>query len=377
MAIEKIEIQNEKGEKVQAMAPFVVSASRSTDLPAFFADWFIRRLGNKVDGYVVWYNPFNQKPVYVSFRKTKVIVFWSKNPKPLMKHLDKLDALNIHYYFQYTLNDYENEEFERSVPSLGKRIETFKELSKRVGASRVIWRFDPLIFTKTITPRELATRIFKISKLLKGYTNKLVFSFVDVKEYRKVQNNLLKESKALAADYTKETIQDVQASPEQIEEFCGYMVKMRQYWEEHGWDLVIATCAEEVDLQKFGIEHNKCIDDQLIYREFSNDPEVAEFLKPKKKKVSHDLDLFSMENQEPPKIIPILTSMKKDAGQRKACGCVESKDIGMYNTCVHGCIYCYANTTIDLAERNRKRHHENPNAESIWIPEQNKDTSVV
>jgi DNA repair photolyase len=372
MAIERIEITTEAGERVIAMAPFVVSASRSTDLPAFYSDWFMRRLGDKEHGYAVWYNPFNQKPVYVSFAKTKVIVFWSKNPKPLMKHLNRLDELGIHYYFQFTVNDYEAEGFERNVPSLEKRIETFKALSDRVGPGRVIWRFDPLIFTPQLTPRVLATRIFNLSKALKGYTDKLVFSFIDVSEYRKVQNNLLKYSETLASEYTKDTIQNVQATVEQIEEFCGYMQKMKEYWKTKDWDLTLATCAEGADLASFGIEHNKCIDDALIAREFADDPEVAEFLKPKKRRGSKpaEFDLFGEAPAEPRKVIPITeTSMKKDAGQRKECGCVESKDIGMYNTCVHGCIYCYANTTMELAKKNLKRHHDNPHAESIWAGE--------
>ncbi len=379
MATQKIKIKTQDGTEVEAMAPFVVSASRSTDIPAFYGKWFMQRLGNKKDGYVVWYNPFNRQPIYVSFVNTKIIVFWTKNPKPFLGYLDDLDNLGFHYYFQYTVNNYEEEGFEPNIPSLQKRIETFQSLSKKVGPERVIWRFDPIIFTPTLTPRVIATRIFEISKQLKGFTNKLVFSFIDVDAYRKVQNNLLKNPK-LSCQYTKETISHVQGSMEQIEEFCDYLQKMRMHWLEKGWDLTLATCAEKVDLDRYGIEHNKCVDDVLMYQAFGDDPLVADFLNIQKQsnlpflnlsQMSLDADLFPEEKKQ--KIIPIVTSLKKDKGQRKECGCVESKDIGSYNTCANGCIYCYANTSEKEAKKNLKRHHEffkryNKYPESIVVP---------
>ena len=365
MATEKIEITTDAGMAVKAMAPVIVSASRSTDLPAYYADWFMTRFQGG-EGYVVWYNPFNRKPVYVSFKKTKVIVFWTKNANPLIKHLKTLDDAGIHYYFQFTINNYEPEQFEPNLPSLEKRIETFKALSDLIGPDRVIWRFDPIIFTSTLTPKEIATRIFRISQKLYKKTNKLVFSFIDVEEYRKVKNNLLKYSEALSQEFSKSTISQVSGNEELIDELCGYLQKMRQYWLEKGWDLELATCAEKVDLAKFGIQHNKCIDDALLLKCFGDDSELMEFLKPKVK--CESLELFAPDETEK-KIIPI-TSLKKDAGQRKECGCVESKDIGMYDTCVNGCIYCYANATREQAIKNLQRHRKNKFAESIWVPQE-------
>ena len=101
---DKVKIVRDTGEVVDGVAPVIISASRSTDIPAFFARWFMNRLAK---GYCVWYNPFNQQPMYISFEKTKVVVFWTKNPKPIIKYLPELDRKGIHYYFQYTLNDYE------------------------------------------------------------------------------------------------------------------------------------------------------------------------------------------------------------------------------------------------------------------------------
>ena len=168
--------------------PIIVSASRSTDIPAFYAKWFVNRLAA---GYAVWYNPFNQQPMKISFEKTKVVVFWTKNPAPLIPYLHELDERGIHYYFQFTLNDYEVENFEPNVPALEERVETFKRLSALIGKERVIWRFDPIIMTSRLQPRDILKKVWKIGNLIKGCTEKLVFSFVDVKSYRKVQNNLI------------------------------------------------------------------------------------------------------------------------------------------------------------------------------------------
>lgn len=106
---DKIEMANDQGESVEAQAPVIVSASRSTDIPAFYGEWLMDRLDK---GFVKWTNPFNGVPLYISFAKARLFVFWSKNPKPMLAHLDKLDAKGLHYYFQYTLNDYDEEGFD-------------------------------------------------------------------------------------------------------------------------------------------------------------------------------------------------------------------------------------------------------------------------
>ena len=131
----KVQIRNRQGNIVDATTPVIISASRSTDIPAFFAKWFINRLAA---GDCVWYNPFNQQPMYISFAKTKVVVFWTKNPAPIIPYLLELDKRGIHYYFQITLNDYEKEHLEPNVPPLTKRLETFKHLSSLIGKERVI-----------------------------------------------------------------------------------------------------------------------------------------------------------------------------------------------------------------------------------------------
>lgn len=345
---EKITITRDTGEAVEAIAPVIISASRSTDIPAFFARWFINRLAK---GYCVWYNPFNQQPMYISFKNTKVVVFWTKNPEPLIKYLPELDARGIHYYFQYTLNDYEKEGFEPNVASLEQRIETFKKLSDLIGKEKVIWRFDPLILSDQLTPRKLLQKIFHIGNRIKGYTDKLVFSFVDVRAYRKVQNNMVKETSL----YSKENVTSAEPDGALREELVSGLSKLREHWKSEGWEIELATCGEEVDLEKYNISHNRCIDGELMERIFPEDQELIYYLKTGK---LPEPDLFGVIPELPPK-----SKNLKDKGQRKACGCMISKDIGMYNTCRHFCVYCYANTSRELVEKNKSKHNEN--SESI------------
>lgn len=346
--MDKILIKTDNGEHVEATAPVIISASRSTDIPAFYAKWFFNRLAK---GYCVWYNPFNQQPMYISFKNCKVIVFWTKNPEPIIPYLPELDKRGIHYYFQVTLNDYMQEAFEPNVPPVDKRIETFKKLSQMIGKERVIWRFDPLIVTPQLTPRTLLTRIWHIGNELKGFTDKLVFSFVDVKAYRKVQKNLIKET----SYFTKEDVEKAEMTDTQRMEIVEGLVKMREIWKQGGWNLQLATCAEEMDLEKYGIAHNCCIDGELMKRIFADDKELVYYLHTGK---LPEPDMFG---ELPP--IPEKIKSLKDKGQRKICGCMISKDIGMYNTCRHFCVYCYANTSKDAVLKNKDKH--NADSESI------------
>ena len=341
---EKITITRDNGEQVQATAPVIISASRSTDIPAFYAKWFINRLKA---GYCVWYNPFNQQPCYVSFAKTKVVVFWTKNPEPMIPYLHELDERGIHYYFQVTLNDYVEEGFEPGVGDLQHRIEVFKQLSDKIGKEKIIWRFDPLIITKDLTPRKHLTKIYHIGNQLKGYTDKLVFSFIDVRAYRKVQSNLVKETNY----FTKANVESAEPMEIQIDEIVDGLAKLRDYWAKEGWNLTLATCGEKVDLQKYGVEHNRCIDGELMKQIFKEDKELVYYLCTGK---LPEKTLFGDVPEIP--LNPKNAAQMKDKGQRLVCGCMISKDIGMYNTCRHLCVYCYANTSKELVLKNKKRH---------------------
>ena len=343
---QQIQIQRENGETAKAQAPVIVSASRSTDIPAFYADWFFHRL--KV-GYSAWTNPFNGVKSYVSYENTRFIVFWSKNPRPLFPHLDYLRDRNIGCYIQYTLNDYEKEGLERGVPKLSERIDTFKQLVDKLGKGRVIWRFDPLLLTDDISLDALLSKIEHIGDLLQGYTEKLVFSYADILSYRKVKANLKKNH----IPYHKWT------EPQMLE-FAERLAELNKKW---GYTL--ATCGEKVDLQQFGIAHNHCVDYDLIVRFAHNDATLMKFIGATIKKRKYNL----FNEPEPIPASAILLSndryVIKDGGQRDFCGCMRSKDIGEYNTCIHLCEYCYANTSKEIAIRNYKSHQDNSRGEII------------
>ena len=370
--MEKVIITLDDGSVVEtAMHPVIVSASRATDIPAFYADWFFYRLRK---GYSAWINPFNNKKGYVSYQDTRFIVFWSKNPKPLIEHLDELTypATNvaplsrgdkgIGCYIQYTLNDYEADGLEKKVPPLAERIDTFKRLVDHLGRSasagdntgRVIWRFDPLVLTNKITPEVLLDKIERIGDQLKGYTEKLVFSFADIATYRKVKHNL----EVSKINYREWQLGD-------MENFAKRLVELNKKW-----GFTLATCGEKIDLP--GIVHNSCIDHDLIIRLAHRDKALMDYLGVTKVPVQKDM----FGNVDLPQGAILLDDgtaaiQKKkmpDKGQRVACGCMVSKDIGQYNTCPHQCEYCYANASKELATENWHRHQLDPQSELI-IPQ--------
>lgn len=339
------------GKLVKAQAPIIVSASRSTDIPAFYADWFFDRLEK---GYSAWKNPFNGVKSYVSYGRTRFIVFWSKNPRPLLDYLHVLEKRDIKCYIQYTLNDYDNEMLE-NVPAMATRIETFKLLVERLGFGSVVWRFDPMILTDYISIDELLHKVQNIGDQLNGFTEKLVFSYADIQSYKRVKSNL--ERNGIPYHEWTET---------QMEEFAQKLSHMNK---ERGWNYRLATCSEKIDIDKYGIEHNRCIDGDLITKIAWNDTELMKFMKVKIEDMPQ-LSLFGdAEVPEEAILLPknhyFISNHKKDSGQRKLCGCMAAKDIGEYNTCPHLCEYCYANSSKEAAIANWKCHKENPWGETI------------
>ena len=347
---QKTHIQRDNGEKAEAQAPVIVSASRSTDIPAFYAEWFFHRLNT---GYSAWTNPFNGVKSFVSYEKCRFIVFWSKNPKPLLEHLDELKEKNIGCYIQYTLNDYVEEGLEKGVPPLDERIDTFKKLVDKLGKGRVIWRFDPLILTDKISMDDLLRKVEHIGDQLQGYTEKLVFSYADIASYKKVKANLERSR----INYQEWTMP-------QMEEFAKRLVELNK---SNGWNYTLATCGEAANLE--GVEHNHCIDDNLMIRFANHDKVLMDFLGVEVKAIENSL--FGTEPVPANAIMlsetqyAIKRKDNRDKGQRQFCGCMVSKDIGEYNTCPHLCEYCYANASKEAAVENNNRHKKNPKGETI------------
>ncbi len=284
----------------------IISASRRTDIPAFYTDWFMNRVS---DGYALLKNPFNAhqvRRVSLSPQDVDLIVFWTRNAEKLMPHLGELDTRGFRYYFQYTINAYPRS-IDKSVPNPWRAIDTFVKLSELIGRKKVVWRYDPILISNLSSIEEHKRVFEKIARALTGHTERVVISFVDI--YKKVASNVGRiPGVSIEQDF---------ANSENAYALANYLSVVAK-----DCGMSIQSCAEEIDLQRQGINHGKCIDDGLIR------------------------DLFSLT-----------VSGKKDKGQRLPCGCIESIDIGQYNTCLHGCQYCYATTNQSLAQRNFERHN--------------------
>lgn len=294
----------------------IISASRRTDIPAFYADWFIRRIRA---GYCLVPNPFQpQRAARISLtpEDVDVIVFWTRHPRPLLAYLDELDQLGYRYYFQYTLLN-NPPQIDPKTPPLETALKTFHQLVDRVGPEKVIWRYDPLVFSN-ISDANFHRQTFQyIAHQVCDYTYRVVISVMDY--YRKLNKRLANLAQAGIQLQLLDTQTLQQSSSEFTEQFECLMRSLAETASENG--MQITSCAEEIDLRPYGIQPGKCIDDELI------------------KKV------FGLE-----------VSPQKDPSQRPACGCVASKDIGVYDTCLFGCLYCYATSSFERARGNFERH---------------------
>ena len=239
------------------------------------------------------------------------------------------------------------------MPPLETRIDTFKRLVDELGAGHVVWRFDPMLLTDTITIDDLLRKVGNIGNQLKDYTQKLVFSFADIASYKKVKSNL-----------DKNNIHYIEWTQGMMEEFAARLSSMNK---ELGWNFELATCGEQEIFGKYGIIKNSCVDDDLMVRCAYQDTELMRFLDVEIHNIAEPKQISLFAEQEASvlpigaKLIPETTKyyIKKndnhDKGQRTLCGCMVSKDIGEYNTCPHQCEYCYANTSKRAAVENYKR----------------------
>ena len=306
-------------------SPIIISASRSTDIPAFYSKWFAERLK---EGYVMNKNAYKGYITKINLDKARVYVFWTKNPEPLIPYLHLLDEKNIGYYFQYTVNDY-SADIEKHVPSLNKRLDTFKKLSDMIGPDRVIWRYDPIV-TGILSVQEHLDKIQNIGNQLKDHTNKLVFSFLD--DYGKAKVNLIKTGL-----FNWDNISTAVPSKIQEDELAKGISELCK-----NWNIEASTCAEASSFSQYGITRNCCIDPVLIDKLFSHkDPLLNEYM-----------SQFRVNDSIDP-------NKAKDRYQRRLCGCMASKDIGAYNTCLHDCAYCYATQSYEQACDNHRKHQTN------------------
>ena len=279
----------------------IISASRRTDIPAFYSDWFLNRIS---EGYVVTKNPFNVNQLTKLRLDPSVvdaIVFWTKNSAPMISRVSELSGKGFIYYFQFTLTPY-GTDIEPGLPAKEELIDIFGRLSDRIGRERVIWRYDPIFFSEKYTAEWHINKFEKYSAALKSYTRKVIFSFLDM-DYKNTKH-----------------ISEIgirSGSTEEKNHIAKVLAKIA-----HSFNMRIETCAEAIELEKYGITHGKCIDDKLIE------------------------ELHGC---------PLLIS--KDKNQRQICGCVASVDIGIYNTCSHVCTYCYANFTKASIAANREKHN--------------------
>jgi hypothetical protein len=284
----------------------IISASRRTDIPAFYAEWFINRVRA---GYCLVPNPYNRKQVSrlsLTPNDVAVVVFWSRNPRPLLPYLKELDDRGIRYYFHFTVMN-NPREIDPHTPSLHASLETFRRLVDHVGPRRVIWRYDPIVFTET-THREFHLKAFtNIADQLENLTHRCVISIVDA--YRKTKSRMVSLSKIAGFKIQKFQPSLHEAMLRQMQ--CIASARRME----------LTSCAEEFNLSHLRINPGKCIDDEYIREVFDID-------------VPH----------------------KKDKGQREACDCVESRDIGVYDTCILGCKYCYATSSFDKALINYREH---------------------
>ena len=226
----------------------IISASRRTDIPAFYSEWFMGRIKA---GWCDSVNPFNihqRKRIDLSPDNIACIVFWTRFSGPLKKHLPILDGSGYRYYFLYTLVDYDRE-LEPKAPPLRKKLSDFTDLSEIIGPERVVWRYDPIIISKKYTLEKHLQTFDYIASSLAGATRRVIISFVD--RYRRGKNRPENQGFVHAAE---------------LPGFTAFLLNLVRIASNAGME--IQSCAEPADFTKGILTPGKCIDDQLIFKLF-------------------------------------------------------------------------------------------------------------
>lgn len=281
----------------------ILSASYRTDIPAFYSRWFMNRLRA---GYCKVRNPYNGRISVLSLRPTDVdgFIFWTKNAGPLLPSLSEIAHLGFPFYFQYTINGYPRE-LESSVTDKQRSIEHARQIRASYGADALVWRYDTILFS-SLTPREFhLTNFTAIASELEGVTNEVVISFAQI--YAKTKRNL----DEAASHY------DFQWSDPPGQEKFALCVELTQIARKFGMQLSVCSQRDFIVPEATAA---RCIDAQRLSRISGR---------------------------------PILAVRK---GNRPQCECYESRDLGQYDTCPHGCVYCYAVRNRKLAQVHFHEH---------------------
>ncbi len=279
----------------------IISASRRTDIPGYYFLWFLKRLE---EGYLYVRNPYFKKQIHMvdlSPGKIDCIVFWTKYPAQMVENLHTFLEYNIPFYILFTITPY-NRTIEKNIPEKTQIIKMFKYLSEKIGKEKLIWRYDPLILFSTFNVQKHSESFENIASELEGYTERCILGFLTL--YKKLEKNLTPLNISLPSVTQKAEI----------------ALNLSRIASKYG--IKLQTCAEDLSGTPASHLTGKCIDDKLL------------------KRITHK------------KI-----SSEKDRGQRSSCKCIKSIDIGAYNTCPGGCIYCYANINTEMAKKNFKAHN--------------------
>ena len=274
----------------------ILNTGLRTDIPGFFSEWFYNRID---DGFVYVRNPYAKNQIY-SYRLDPelidCIIFCTKNPKPMFENLEKIDKFN--QYWHITITPYEKE-IEPNVPPMNDVLESFKYLSKKLGKENVTLRYDPIFINEKYTLEKHIESFEYIINSLSGYTTEAIISFIDL--YEKTKRNFPK-----AREVTKDE-----------------RLKLGKEFAQIGKknNITIKTCVEGTELDKFGIDSSGCMTKEVIERAINKNLNIP-----------------------------------KQKARNGECYCLLNNDIGEYNTCGHGCLYCYANSNKRLVKRNLKLH---------------------
>ncbi len=299
----------------------IISISRRTDIPAFYTEWLMTRIRDGAAGYV---NPFGRSKHSVSLRPEDVlfIVFWSKNYKSLIPHLDELDERGYKFYFHFTITGLPRE-LEQGTPSWQSTVGQVHRLAERYSPKHVLWRFDPIVLSSVTSAAQVRETFTEISSQIKGATERCTFSYVDF--YGKVLRNFERIHTETGVRFrvdpghrdavlsTKARIPEAYVFDLVKQERLAFARDLAEIAD--GCDISLHTCCGD-DLirdEAPGIHKARCVDGDLI----------SELL---------DRDISGKLNST-----------------RDECSCWASRDIGAYDTCPHGCIYCYANTNKEKA----------------------------